>query len=155
MLNLSGLGSSQLGFGRLGNRLKKAVKELAKKGEFIPDAYTGKLLVKETNVSAEHVLPRSKGGANTINNLLLTGSTPNTWRGNEDWDIWLKKDAKKHGIDNVVGNIQKHLNAWRKVKTEDVDGNEYVNSILPTLNREARGVAAFAGYKDKKLDTVV
>ncbi len=101
-------------------------------------AYTGKEFGKSLRPTFEHILPHSKGGANGIANCLATTATSNHARGNMRFDKWLRLNP------GVTGHIQNYLNNMRGIKIDDTD---YVEAVKKTLNREARGVAAFAGNK--------
>jgi len=103
-------------------------------------AYTGEKLVKKAR-TIEHIKPRSAGGHSNASNYLITGEAANQARGNMRFDRWIKKHPEG------AQNIQNYLNKFRGIQ---VKGEDYVEEVKNTLNREARGVVTFAG--NKKLD---
>jgi hypothetical protein len=105
------------------------------------DAYTGKKLAKGMR-TFEHILPHSKGGPNTIANCLITGAEINGKRGNMPFTQWLKT------FPAAIKNIQNYLDKFRGLK---VDGQDYVEVVKKTLNREAKGMVVFRG-NNKKLN---
>jgi len=105
------------------------------------DAYTGKILSRRQR-TFEHILPHSKGGPNTISNCLITGAAINGERGNMPFSKWLKKKP------GVIQNIQNYLNQLRGLI---VNGQDYVETVKKTLNREAQGVVTFTGKKPQNL----
>ena len=113
------------------------------------DAYTGKALARHQR-TFEHILPHSKGGPNTIANCLITGSAINGERGNMNFDKWLKIKP------SVIKNIQNYLDKFRGLQ---VNGQDYVETVKRTLNKEAKGVVTFKGnqpqlQKDRNLSYV-
>lgn len=98
-------------------------------------AYSGKLLLPKKR-SLEHVKARSKGGASDISNYIITGIKINSHREDEPLSLVLKKNP------DYVKNIQSYLD---KVRGLIINGRDYVKTVIPTLNREAKGVAVFKG----------
>lgn len=84
--------------------------------------YGDKLTLK--NVSLEHLLPHSKGGTTTLDNLVLASKENNMKRGNEDIKKYLNADNLKRYVSQFIG-----------VKLKDFDGNKYVSDILRTINK--------------------
>jgi len=111
------------------------------------DAYTGKILSRGQR-TFEHIHPHSKGGPNTIANCLITGAAINGERGNMPFSKWLKIKP------SVIKHIQNYLDQFRGL---NVNGQNYVETVKQTLNKEAQGVVTFKGQsaqKDKNLSYV-
>lgn len=60
----------------------------------------GKLILKESEISAEHIIPKSKGGCNTVENLKPSHSLCNNLRGTMDIEEF--KDILKNEYNNNV-----------------------------------------------------
>lgn len=105
------------------------------------DAYTGKLLSRRER-TFEHIHPHSQGGPNSISNCLITGAKINGERGNMPFYRWLKIKP------GVIKNIQNYLNKYRGLM---VEGQNYVEVVKRTLNKEARGVVVFRGKEAQNL----
>ncbi len=119
------------------------IKDLVKK-QNIPCAYTGKTFCKRNGkVSLEHIHPRSKDGADSLDNFLIVNTKINTERGNMPFSYWLTKRPA------TIKHIQNYLD---KLRGTIVEGQDYVKEVVQTLNKEAKGVATFHG-KHNKLKT--
>lgn len=62
----------------------------------------------QTKMEIEHVIPRSKGGTNSLNNLVLSCETCNQVKGNQDVETFLK------GKPSVLKRVKKHLGTSHK-----------------------------------------
>jgi len=104
------------------------------------DAYTGKEVARE-NRTVEHILPHCNGGKNIESNYLMVDKDINNLRGNIPFDKWLK------AYPEFIKNIQNYLNKLRGIK---INNKDYVKEVIPTLNKEAKGLITFKG--NKKID---
>lgn len=85
------------------------------------DFYDGSLLSKDT-LTLEHILPKSKGGKTTLNNLVLTSYNNNMRRGNRDIRQFINKAAALQYLDEAS-----------KIKTKDINGADYARIIINKL----------------------
>ncbi len=130
--------SENISFG-YNNPIKNIIQERG-----IPCAYTDKPFSKRAGrASLEHIHPHSKDGFDGLKNYLVVNAKINTERGNIPFSQWLTERPE------IITNIQKYLDRARGLI---VEGQDYVNEIVPVLNREAQGVAMFHG-KHNKLNT--
>ena len=80
------------------------------------------------NVSLEHLLPRSKGGKTSLDNLVLASKEKNQKRGNQPISKYINFEA-----------MQTYIDQFKNVKTNGFNGNEYVKNILKTVTELVRG----------------
>lgn len=72
------------------SKINKRIVERAFENKDSSCIFTGNLLSREES-SAEHIVPLSRGGNNSVWNLCVSHQELNNDRGNEDfWDYWLK-----------------------------------------------------------------
>lgn len=75
-----------------------------------------------TNVSLEHLKPKSKGGQSTLANYVLASVKKNGTRGNSDIRSYFDPESAKTYLDQFVNVKEKKLN-----------GPKYIEMILKTL----------------------
>ena len=80
------------------------------------------------NVSLEHLLPRSKGGKTSLDNLVLASKEKNQKRGNQPISKYINFEA-----------MQTYIDQFKNVKTNGFNGNEYIKNILKTVTELMRG----------------
>lgn len=80
------------------------------------------------NVSLEHLLPRSKGGKTSLDNLVLASKEKNQKRGNQPISKYINFEA-----------MQTYIDQFKNVKTNGFNGNEYIKNILKTVTELVRG----------------
>ena len=80
------------------------------------------------NVSLEHLLPRSKGGKTSLDNLVLASKGKNQKRGNQPISKYINFEA-----------MQTYIDQFKNVKTNGFNGNEYIKNILKTVTELVRG----------------
>ena len=80
------------------------------------------------NVSLEHLLPRSKGGKTSLDNLVLVSKEKNQKRGNQPISKYINFEA-----------MQTYIDQFKNVKVKDFNGNEYIKGLLQTITRLIRG----------------
>lgn len=98
------------------------LKDLYRKGKLpVKYGFYGDKLTKN-NVSLEHLLPHSKGGKTTLDNLVLSSKQNNFKRGNRPLSEFIN-----------FGNVKRYLNQFIGVKLKNFNGNEYVKNILKTI----------------------
>lgn len=88
--------------------------------------YGDKLNTK--NVSLEHLLPRSKGGKTSLDNLVLASKEKNQIRGSQPISKYINFEA-----------MQTYIDQFKNVKTNGFNGNEYIKNILKTVTELVRG----------------
>ena len=101
------------------------LKTLYKKGQMpkvIYGFYGDKLTPK--NVTLEHLLPYSKGGASELDNFVLASKQNNLARGNDD----IRKFANKECI-------VRYLSQFMGIKLPNFNGDKYIKGILQTLEK--------------------
>ena len=101
------------------------LKTLYKKGQMpkvIYGFYGDKLTPK--NVTLEHLLPHSKGGASELDNFVLASKQNNLARGNAD----IRKFANKECI-------VRYLSQFMGIKLPHFNGDKYIKGILQTLEK--------------------
>lgn len=101
------------------------LKTLYKKGQMpkvIYGFYGDKLTPK--NVTLEHLLPHSKGGASELDNFVLASKQNNLARGNDD----IRKFANKECI-------VRYLSQFMGIKLPYFNGDKYIKGILQTLEK--------------------
>lgn len=101
------------------------LKTYYKRGKFpsVKYGFYGDKLTKD-NVSLEHLLPHSKGGKTTLDNLVLASKKNNMSRGNRDIVGYLDPD-----------NLKRYVEQFLPIKLPDFDGKKYVSDILRTINK--------------------
>ena len=99
------------------------------------DAYTGKKL-RKNDKSIEHIQPASRNGMNDVSNYLVVHRKINEERGNTPFWEFLQD------FPEVIKNIQSYLDRYRGMQFK---GENYVEAVKATLNREAKGVVSFRG----------
>lgn len=101
------------------------LKTLYKKGQMpkvIYGFYGDKLTPK--NVTLEHLLPHSKGGASELDNFVLASKQNNLARGNDDIRKFANKECIVHYLSQFMGIKLPHFN-----------GDKYIKGILQTLEK--------------------
>ena len=101
------------------------LKTYYKRGKFpsVKYGFYGDRLTKD-NVSLEHLLPHSKGGRTTLDNLVLASKQNNMARGNRDIANYLDPD-----------NLKRYIEQFIPIKLPDFNGKQYVMDILKTINK--------------------
>jgi len=82
--------------------------------------YGGKLT--PDTISLEHILPKSKKGKTTLNNLALANRQLNELRGNRPLMFFLDKDK-----------FIEYLEQFKDVKLPNFNGPEYIKNIIKTV----------------------
>ncbi len=78
-------------------------------------AYCGDTL-EESQLSIDHIRPRSKGGSNSATNLVTACLKCNKCRGNRDIDTWLEIVAEFRNHEVTATELRKHIrNCTRRV----------------------------------------
>lgn len=105
------------------------LKTLYKKGELpISKGFYGdELNVK--NVSLEHLQPVCKGGKTELGNLVLASKHKNSQRGNQPLSKFFDPKA-----------FIEYAEAFKKIKTEHFDGEQYIDAISATIQKLLRSV---------------
>ena len=101
------------------------LKTLFKKGLLPTVQYdiAGHRLTKK-NVSLDHIIPKSKGGKSCTENYMLATRKFNWDRGNEPLMQWVTPE-----------NLIRYLNQFIGIRVKGFVGNEYIASVLKTLER--------------------
>ena len=99
-------------------------------------AYTGREM-KPKDKSIEHIQPHSKGGKNSETNYLIVEKHINQKRGNLPFHLWLEKMPK------TAEKIQNYLDFYRGKIILNKTKEDYVESVIPKLNEQAKGVVVF------------
>jgi len=68
--------------------------------------------------TAEHIVPRSKGGSNEHCNIRTCCFTCNQWRGNKDYDTWYKE-------------VQRDISVRRRRRSDK--GRRYSKIVMQTI----------------------
>ncbi len=103
---------------------KSPLKTLYKKGKLnIDKGFYGGTLTKE-NVTLEHLVPYSKGGKTTLDNLVLATKENNMRRSNLP-------------IKDFVNPLQvkEYLKQFLGIITPDFNGDKYIKKIVMTLKK--------------------
>lgn len=87
--------------------------------------YGDKLVRGEETV--EHIIPKSKGGKSNIFNYMLVSLKQNQKRGNRPFKDFVKLEP-----------LLEYFSVMLDVKTEDIDGVEYVKGIIKTMLKALR-----------------
>lgn len=82
----------------------------------------------KNNVSLEHLLPKSKGGKTSLDNLVLASKNKNQLRGNRPISKFINLNA-----------MQTYINQFQNIKHADFNGNAYIKGVLNTITRLIRG----------------
>ena len=101
------------------------LKTLFKKGKLptvIYDAFGEKLTPK--NVTLDHIIPKSKGGASKTANYMLASDYWNHLRGNRPLSGFLTQE-----------NLQRYLDQFVDVVVDGFNGNKYIKDVLKTLEK--------------------
>lgn len=101
------------------------LKTLYKRGKLPSVKYdiSGRKLTKK-NVTLDHVIPKSKGGASTQDNFMLATYEFNQLRGNKPLNDFMTKP-----------NLVKYLNQFMDVVVDGFNGNKYIKGLLKTLDK--------------------
>lgn len=103
------------------------LKTMFKKGQLpIKRGFYGDKIDPKT-VSLEHLLPVSKGGKTTLDNLVLASKEKNRERGNQPLSRYFNPEA-----------FVEYINTFRKIKTKIFDGEKYATMILETVQKLLR-----------------
>lgn len=86
----------------------------------------------QTKMEIEHVIPKSKGGTDSLNNLVLSCETCNQAKGSQDVETFLK------GKPSVLKRVKKHLDTSHKDAA-------HMNSIRWYVMNNLRGMADAIG----------
>ena len=81
-----------------------------------------------TQVSIDHIKPKSRGGKSDLGNYVLTNQQENSERGSKNIDFYLEK--------NLKGAIE-YINWFWTHKVEGFDCIGYVNRIIKAINAES------------------
>ena len=101
------------------------LKTLFKKGKLptvIYDAFGEKLTID--NVSLDHIIPKSEGGASKTANYMLATQYWNHLRGSKPLSGFLTPE-----------NLKRYLDQFVNVIVDGFDGNKYIRDILKTLEK--------------------
>lgn len=74
------------------------------------------------NITREHLLPKSKGGKKTYDNIVLASRDRNMARSNNDITLFADKQT-----------AEDYLKQWENVKLKELDGRKYIRLIKKTL----------------------
>lgn len=88
---------------------------------YCQEGFYGDRLTK-CNLSLEHLKAKSKGGATTLDNLVLASREKNCLRGNDDIRNFFNKKFAMNYLSQFMG-----------VKTKKFNGDKYIASIIKTL----------------------
>lgn len=112
--------SSQIVFG-----YKHQLKTYWLKGKMptVTRGFYGDILSKD-NITLEHLLPHSKGGKTSFDNLVLATDHNNFKRENLPLKDFIDFDKAKE-----------YLEQFRNIRLKDFNGNEYIRAIERTIKR--------------------
>lgn len=101
------------------------LKTLFKEGKLPSVLYdvSGRKLTLD-NVTLDHVIPKSKGGLNKIENYMLATAEFNHLRGARPLSDFLTPE-----------NLARYLKQFVGVHVENFQGNKYIKSIMETLEK--------------------
>ena len=104
---------------------KNQLKTLFKKGKLpsVQFDLLGSRLTKK-NVTLDHVIPHSKGGPSITSNFMLATADFNHLRGARPLSDFL-----------FGNNLQKYIDQFVDVRVDGFSGNEYIKSLLGTLEK--------------------
>ena len=92
--------------------------------------------VRQSIPTAEHLIPKSKGGKNNTDNYLCDCGDCNSRRGNILFDEWMKQKP------NMQKNIQFHLQEIQRALDNGslpVEYNTYIEEIIQTIDKLSNG----------------
>ena len=98
----------------------------------LKSADIAKKLVQQSIPTAEHLVPKSKDGANSLKNYICDCSECNSSRSNLEFDIWMKT------IPNFKENLQQYLqDVQNAIDTGKISrkNNIYIENIIETISR--------------------
>ena len=81
-----------------------------------------------TQISVDHIKPKSKGGKSNLGNYVLTNQQENSERGSKNIDYYLEK--------NLKGAIE-YINWFRTHKVDGFDCIGYAQRIIKAINAES------------------
>lgn len=87
----------------------------------VKKGFYGDTLTKD-NVTLEHLLPHSKGGKTSIENLVLATDHNNFKRSNLPLKDFIDFDA-----------VEEYLNQFVNIRLRDFNGNDYIQKIRKTI----------------------
>lgn len=93
-------------------------------------------LIYDSRATAEHIVPKSKGGKNDTNNYICDCAYCNTLRSNMDFEKWVKT------IPDFEKNLQSYLETvslYCDSDNLDISYLNYVENIIKTLERRSKG----------------
>ncbi len=102
----------------------KSAKEIASK------------FVEQSIPSAEHLLPKSKGGKDNTSNYICDCAECNSLRSDIDFDVWLKQKPQ------IAKGLQRYIYVVQKVIDEGnfrKEYNDYVEDIIKTIHKLSYG----------------
>ena len=101
---------------------KSKLKELYKKGKLpIKVGIYGEELTL-SNVTDEHLKPRSQGGTKDLSNIALATCEANNRRGNQPIEKFLTYEM-----------LRNYLRQFINIKVDNFDGNKYIEGIRKTI----------------------
>lgn len=121
--------------GKVSFGYKSKIKKVAKNCAYCKKSFSAKL-----KPTVEHILPRSKGGANNIKNYLAVCADCNNKRGNKNFKEWLKSKP------SLIENIKFYLSP---LKNEWLEGVDYVKEVSNTMTNQTGGQVSFCGNNRK------
>ena len=81
-------------------------------------------ILKQDNLSLEHLEPHSKGGKTELANLVLASKNKNRERGNKDINEFID-----------IKTVREYLSQFTNVRIKGFNGNNYKDMILSTLRK--------------------
>jgi len=89
----------------------------------VTKGFYGDILTKD-NVTLEHLLPHSKGGKTSLENLVLATDHNNFKRSNLPLKDFIDFDKARE-----------YLEQFRNIRLKDFNGNEYIRAIERTIKK--------------------
>lgn len=80
------------------------------------------------NVTNEHIVPKSKGGANNDSNMALATEANNNARGNEPIDKFVTQEQ-----------AEEYANQFKGIKRPDFDGDSYIKKFWKAFKEAISG----------------
>lgn len=106
---------------------KSQLKDLYKQGKLEGlKSFSGKEL---TNVSIDHIVPKSKGGKNILGNYVLTNVEENSNRGNRNIDYYIEENQQ---------GVLDYINWFETHKVPGFDCIGYIRKVINTINRVSK-----------------
>ena len=103
------------------------LKKLFKDGKLPKDLYDiGGNKITSKNFSGDHIVPKSKGGRTTNENMMIATKQFNNLRGNRD----LKEVV-------TFENAIRWALQWMNIKVDDFDGAQHVKDVFKVLDIKA------------------